>query len=314
MEQQTTMFLEGVFSARRPHVSLIWYTEPDWTQHAKGLGSTEANAALAVLDRQFKRILDWRTSIAAQSDIQIMVLSDHGHITARHKIDLKNAFDTAGFYHSKVLEDRQPIVASLDNIGAVWVEDRAQTILPSIVTWLLAQPWSGLVFTRKGDGVRGFLPGTFHSALLMNNHNRSPDLFFTLYSSPEKNSAGIAGSGYFSSSELAQGGAFHGGLNYYEMKTLLAMSGSRFRSRTVFDCPAGITDIAPTVLKMLGLKPCPSMTGRVLTEAFRQGDLSPVAPYFRKNEIAMGSGKGIVHMREFDDNHYIVGGEGRYAR
>ena len=71
MEQHTTMFIEGVFPARKPDVSLLWYNEPDWTQHFKGLGSPEANGALETLDRQFHRLLEWSKS----SSCPTMVIS-----------------------------------------------------------------------------------------------------------------------------------------------------------------------------------------------------------------------------------------------
>ena len=51
------------------------------------------------------------------------------------------------------------------------------------------------------------------------------------------------------------------------------------------------------------------MTGRVLTEAFHQGALPSESPRYRKIETAMGFGTGIVHMKEFDGNRYIISAE-----
>jgi len=308
IEQQTTMFIEGVFPARCPDVSLIWFNEPDWTPHHRGMGSPEADAALFSLDRQFKRLREWSESDASEGDVQIVAVSDHGHITAHIEIDLKGEFDRAGFEFRPDSEGGSPFVASLGNISTVWLRDGSVRSLHTLVEWLLDQPWCGLVSSKGGDENIGSVPGTFDHALLLNDHARSPDLFFTLSSDQEKNRAGIAGSGFFFA-DIPEGGSFHGGLNRREMTNLLALGGSKIREKTTCDFPAGIIDVAPTVLNILGLRPSNAMTGRVLHEAFRDGKTPLREPIHRKVTVEAGSKRSIVRVAEFGGAKYVLSGE-----
>lgn len=259
MEQHTTLFLDGVFPARHPDVSLLWYNEPDWTQHYKGLGSVEVNTILAVLDEQFARLLHWSQSPNAGGEVCIIVASDHGHITAEAHVDLKAAFDDAGFEFRADVEGA-PFAASLGNVSAIWSRTGDAARLSDLVAWLREQPWCGLIFA--GDGI----VGASDRRLTLNDHARSPDMFFCLRSGDEPNAAGIPGSGFYTA-DLPEGGAFHGGPSRWEMSNLLALSGPGIAAPARFDSPAGITDIAPTVLAMAGITPPSGMTGRVLHEA-----------------------------------------------
>jgi hypothetical protein len=57
----------------------------------------------------------------------------------------------------------------------------------------------------------------------------------------------------------------HGGLNRHELNTVLMLGGAaRAGAPGLTDSPAGIIDIAPTVLDLLGLSPPVSMRGASL--------------------------------------------------
>ncbi len=51
---------------------------------------------------------------------------------------------------------------------------------------------------------------------------------------------------------------------------MLVLGGAGIRSGTP-DVPAGVVDIAPTILALLGLPPLPEADGRALTESFTDG-------------------------------------------
>jgi len=297
MEQHTTMFIEGVFPARKPDVSLLWFNEPDWTQHYKGLGSPEANAALTTLDRQFQRLLDWSQSDAVDGPLEIVVLSDHGHITANSKIDLARTFDLAGFEFRPEAEGPRPFVAHLGNTGAVWMS--ANESPAKLIEWLNKQPWCGLIFAKDSDEL------TFDRALLNNGHQRSPDLFFTLRSDGAQNSTGIAGSGLSGAQDIPIGGSFHGGPSHWEMNNLLALGGPGFCQSMVYDYPAGIVDVTPTVLAMVGIEAPARMSGRVLREAFRNAPAPSQEPNIR--EIRRGN--KVARVAEFGGTRYFLDGE-----
>lgn len=297
MEQQTTMFIEGVYPARQPDVSLLWFNEPDWTQHFKGLGSPEANAALATLDRQFLRLLEWSQSDALDGPLEIVVLSDHGHITAGAKIDLAQEFDRAGFEFRPGAGGGKPFVAHLGNTGAVWLNENEPGT--DVIAWLNDQPWCGLIFAKDGD------ERAFDRALLNNGHERSPDVFFTLRSDASQNSAGVAGSGLAAAADIPVGGAFHGGPSRWEMNNLLAFGGAKFSQSTVYDFPAGIVDVAPTVLSMFGIEAPSKMSGRVLHEAF--GDRT--VPSKEPKIFETRQGRKIARIAEFEGTRYFLDGE-----
>ena len=81
----------------------------------------------------------------------------------------------------------------------------------------------------------------------------------------EKNSHGIAGA-------TTDGGvAGHGSSSPYDIHNTLIAAGPDFREHASSDVPTGNVDVAPTLLHLLGLKPPPSMAGRVIEEALREG-------------------------------------------
>jgi arylsulfatase A-like enzyme len=69
--------------------------------------------------------------------------------------------------------------------------------------------------------------------------------------------------------------AGHGTSSPYDIHNTLMAAGPDFRERATSDLPTANVDIAPTVLKLLGLRPAPSMAGRVIEEGLRGGAAVP---------------------------------------
>ncbi len=252
LKQQTTMLLEGIIPTYKPDVVINWYNEPDWTQHKKGLGSPEAVAALQALDGELARLF------TKLPNTNFIITSDHGHITGRERVDLAAQFEGAGFPFRP--EQIAPMAASLGSIGGLWVRGGDAGLLDGAVTWLSEQPWCAAVFAEsESDRV-------FSRTVLGNDHPRSPAVFYTMRSDDTENAHGIPGNGYFGSN-IQVGGSFHGGPSRWEMNNLLALSGPGIVEAKALTAPAGICDIAPTVLHLLGLEPTPTMNGRILWEA-----------------------------------------------
>jgi arylsulfatase A-like enzyme len=63
-------------------------------------------------------------------------------------------------------------------------------------------------------------------------------------------------------------GGMHGGLNPHEMATVLMLGGPGVRPGLCSAAPAGLIDVAPTVLAALGLDIPPTMLGQPLAAAF----------------------------------------------
>ena len=79
-----------------------------------------------------------------------------------------------------------------------------------------------------------------------------------------------------------------------DQRTVLFVGGNGIRHGAL-DLPAGVIDIAPTILALLGLPPLPDADGRVLAEAFTDGP-SPTSVAVRSEEpIAVPSGSVRRH-------------------
>ncbi|MEQ9200174.1 MAG: alkaline phosphatase family protein, partial [Rhodospirillales bacterium] len=271
MVQQTTMFIEGVFPEYRPDVTILWYNDPDLTFHHKGLGSPEAVSALQALDREFARILDWRDSGAGGGNVQILVVSDHGHLTARERVTVAPDLKAAGF---TIGQNGDALVGAIGYMGAIRSMNGDQGQLERLAAGLAEQPWCGLMFSANRNGVDGVIPGTLSRSLLSNDHKRSADLFYIMRSDDGLNAAGVDGTCFFQG-DMPDGGSIHSGLHRREMNNLMAFGGSAFRQGHVSRVPTGVIDVAPTVLHLLGLDAPAAMEGRIVTEALQGSTADP---------------------------------------
>jgi arylsulfatase A-like enzyme len=66
---------------------------------------------------------------------------------------------------------------------------------------------------------------------------------------------------------LAVGAGTHGGLLAAELHIVMMLAGSAIEANSLSDWPAGLIDIAPTALALLGIQGGATMDGRVLNEA-----------------------------------------------
>ena len=303
--QQTTMFLDGVYPELRPDVAIVWYNDPDITFHHEGLGSPAAVAALAALDREFGRLLDWADSPAPGRAVQIVLVSDHGHITARERVAAKQALTDGGF-GLDTAPSRDSLAGTFGYLGALYAAAPDAAKLRDLARWLTEQPWCGPIFTEARNDVEGIVPGTLARSLLLNDHHRSPHLFCLMRADDRPNAAGIDGSCYFDG-DMPVGGSVHGGLHRREMNNLLVFGGSAFRTACRFDHPAGIIDVTPTVLALFGIAVPNGMEGRALTEAFGRGSDLPES---RESTCEVAAPHGVMNVRRASvgSTAYVISG------
>jgi arylsulfatase A-like enzyme len=105
------------------------------------------------------------------------------------------------------------------------------------------------------------------------NHPRSGDILVSANWSDKANAAGFKGT------TTQQGIAGHGSSSPYDVHNTLIAAGPDFREGATSDLPTSNVDLAPTLLRLLGLPPARSMTGRVIEEGLRDG-----APPLQKTE------------------------------
>lgn len=276
LTRQTDMFLEGVQPRVRPALSVVWFSDPDSTFHECGIGSAQGRASLRHADGEFGRLLEWAGRREQREQLQVIALSDHGHITARSRIGIQRLFSEAGLRFDSHFRDDVEFAGSAGYTGAIRVRGGDRGRMGKLVAWLAAQPWCGVIFTAGGDGIEGAIPGTFDRALLMIEHERAPEVYFVMRNDDARDANGIEG-GCFFEGDYPEGGSTHGGLHPKELHNVLIAHGSRFRPAYRSPFPAGITDVAPTILHLLGLPIPATMTGRVLGEALLEnaGDPPP---------------------------------------
>lgn len=275
IRMQMDMVLESVLPEVTPDGLIVWFSDPDSTYHDCGIGSPQSFAAIANADAQFGRFLEvWRAHPEQQA-CTIVVCSDHAQVSAQRRVHVKEALGTSGIGVGAALDATTVFAGSLGYSGSIHVADSARFRVAELATWLNDQPWCGNVFTTGGDGVRGGVPGTLDRGLLMLDHVRAPDIYYTMRADERPNAWGLPGTCWYDSNEVPLGGGTHGGLHGIEMNNLLAVQGNRYKRGFRSPWPAGIPDIVPTLLAELGIDRSESMTGRVLSEGWLQGSEPP---------------------------------------
>ena len=282
------VLLEHVIPQHRPDVALLWLSEPDIAFHYLGLGDTRTLAALRAADAVLGRVVAWRDAQPDAADIAIVVLSDHGHVTGRGKRCLRTELNRAGFRAATGMGADVDIVVAPAAAPGLWLRDKAMA--SQVADFLAAQPWAGPLLARDP----GLLPDgrAFPLATLGSAHPRSADLVATFAGGEEPDEWGFPGTAPFDAPDVPEGGGMHGGLHRAELATVLVMEGGPFRAGAVVQQPVDLSDIAPTVLHVMGI-PTEGMDGRPRRGALdRDRDASPLTEM-----LTMAGGFGLEAMR-----------------
>jgi predicted AlkP superfamily pyrophosphatase or phosphodiesterase len=243
-------------------LAFIWISDPDHTAHNKGIGSETTNDALRLVDAQIGRIEDTLRAKGLLERTNIVVVSDHGFTT--HTGALKLASLVSPF--ARALPDGSPDIVVSE--GAINFRVRAEAArVAAIVAMLQKQPEVGAIFTRAkpGGGAEGVARGTLSFGVARWSHPRSGEILVSSNWTVEPNEAGYLGK------TADNGVAGHGTTSPYDVHNTLIAAGPDFRERASSSVPTGNVDLAPTLLRLLGVAIPPSMTGRVIEEGLRSG-------------------------------------------
>ena len=249
---------EHILPERQSAVALIWSSEPDKAQHASGVGSAMSDRAIREADAGFGQIMAWLDANGRGSDTDVMVVSDHGYSTIREVVDVESHVRDAGYPVDDVL------VAA--NGASVLFYTRDQGTASRLASQLMAQPWCGSLLASSAAGeIEGALP----MALTGGDGPRAPEIAMSFAWDSRTNAAGYDGFAYSGGGVSGQGQ--HGSMSKHEMNNILLARGPSFRQQTRIASPTGNVDIAPTVLRLLGLSIPDDMDGRALVEALADG-------------------------------------------
>lgn len=262
----TSAFLEVVWPVHRPDVTILSYGEPDIASHFHGTGAPATNDILRYCDEQFGRLLDWWEAEGRSAGVQLMTVSDHGHISGHTPVSVIDSLRSAGFRAGSAPASDVDVVVVPGQVGALYLTQPDDAQISRLVAAISSEPWCGPIFTRARNDIEGVAPGSLGRHLIFGDHARAPDVAFAFRSDDTVDAFGLAGGTYYAGS-LPSGLGVHGGLHPNEMSALGMMAGDAFAGAgKVSVIPTGICDIAPTLLHVLQVSQTTHFAGRVLHE------------------------------------------------
>ncbi len=241
--ETTARFCDALMSNAEAPLFITWVCEPDHSQHSLELGSPEHRQVILGSDRCTAAVKETVELLRARGDeVLFMIASDHGHETVDEIIPVEELLVEAG--HKDSVDSSDVVLASSGMGALVYLSDAAVDRRDSIARWLNRQAWCGEIYVgasleRVGLAARDNLGIAFSMA--------KRDLI---------NRYGVKGLGHVAVDRFmttdAPGFGQHGGLGPYETNPFLIIDGGGF-APGLTEFPSGNVDIAPTVLRHLGL-------------------------------------------------------------
>jgi hypothetical protein len=275
----TRALLEVLWKDGVPPFSLLWLAEPDKSQHTTGPGSPQSLEGIHNCDANLGRVLAELERRGLRDSTDVMIVSDHGFSTISRKVDVAAELASAGFRGKRTVPDGlqlgEIMVVGNGGTSLLYVGGHDAGVIRRLAAYLQIQDWTGVVFTRMP------LEGAFPLAEARIDSPLAPDLVVSLHWSGDKSANGTPG---LQTSDLPPSNnkaGNHASLSAYDMHNTLVAAGPDFRRGVTDTLPSANTDVAPTILWLLGLKQdAARMDGRVLAEA-----LTLPAPELKSYEL-----------------------------
>jgi predicted AlkP superfamily pyrophosphatase or phosphodiesterase len=298
-----------------PAFSILWLGEPDLTQHESAPGAPAALAAIKASDENLASVLSALDRQKARETTDLLIVSDHGFSTIKRSIDLRKILNDAGFATKTEFKDepKPGDIMLAGNGGSVlfYIVGHDKTITRRLVEFLQQSDFAGVIFTKEP------MPGTFglEQAMIQNNH--APDVVMAFRWNDSKNQFGVPGM-IDADWQRAAGKGTHATLSRFDMHNTLIAAGPDFRRSETDDLPTGNTDLAPTILRILGITPSQQLDGRILSEAMT--DLSVPEPNAETKTIeatkpfAAGSWRQTLKISRVGSTDYLDEGNGAFEK
>jgi arylsulfatase A-like enzyme len=250
-----------------PAFSLIWLSEPDLTEHDSAPGSEACVAAVRSSDRNLALVLDALEKKKVRDNTDIFVVSDHGFSTIERAIDFPAELRKAGFDATTEFRDspKSGQIMVVPNGGTIlfYVIEHDRGVAARLVEWLQRSDFAGVIFAREK------FEGTFPLETVRADTPDAPDVMVALRWNKNANRFGIAGH-IIADNGREAGKGTHATLSEFDVHNTLIAAGPDFQQRLATTLPSSNLDIAPTVLRILGLDPPQKFDGRVLVEAMEE--------------------------------------------
>jgi arylsulfatase A-like enzyme len=261
-----------------PAFSVLWLGNPDLTEHESAPGAPAALAATKSADENLAAVLSSLDQKGVRQTTDVFVVSDHGFSTIERSVDLREILRDAGFSAQTEFNDepKRGDIMLVGNGGSVlfYVEGHDAEVTRRLVEFLQQTDFAGVIFTREA------MPGTFRldqakidppSQGYGAASSNAPDVVMAFRWNEKKNQFGVPGM-IDADWQRGAGKGTHATLSRFDIHNTLIAAGPDFRRGKVNDLPSGNVDLAPTILRILGIAPPHQLDGRILSEAIINTD------------------------------------------
>ncbi len=311
----TRALLEGLWKDGVPPYTLLWLAEPDKSQHTTGPGSPQTLNGIRNSDANLGRVLADLERRGLRETTDIFVVSDHGFSTISRKVDVAVELSVAGFQAKRAapggLQNGEVLAVSNGGSTLLFVGGHDADLLRRLTAFLQMQDWVGVVFARSP------VEGTFPLAEAHIDSPQAPDLVISLRWNHGKSANGTPGLQTTDLSPTNPKLGNHASLSAYDMHNTLVAAGPDIRRGVTDTLPSANTDVAPTVLWLLGLKSeAEKMDGRVLSEALTV-EAPPLKSFELKRltarrDISGGTWTQYLQVAEVNGVRYLDEGNGAF--
>jgi arylsulfatase A-like enzyme len=290
----------------RNRVIVLWFNEPDSSQHYYGLGSPQAKQALQTVDVCVGEVLAALDQRGLRDQFDIFFVSDHGHTTVLAHNTLREYLQQAEREIGRTLP---PLTTASDYLYARPGSPAPTAAeLAPLVEWLYAQPWTGAVLGGRDDlaALPGVLPLT--QVWRAPVQERWPLLAVSPRWSDALNEFGVPGAVQSLTTQSALRSS-HGSASHYDLHAVLIAHGPSLHSGGRSPLPTGAIDLAPTVLTLLGMTPPAEMQGRVLWEIMAAPAGEPAEARDERVEPTTPAAgvQPALHLHHVGDSTYLHG-------
>jgi len=293
--------------------SLLWLSEPDLTQHEKSPGSEPALAAIRSSDRNLALVLQALEKKKARATTDVFIVSDHGFSTIERAIDFPAELQKAGFDATAAFKEapKRGQIMVVGNGGTIlfYVIEHDRDVAGRLVEWLQRSDFAGVILAREK------IDGTFPLETVRANTAEAPDVIVALRWNKNPNRFGAPGH-IMTDTARGPGEGSHASLSAFDVHNTLIAAGPDFRESFASTLPSSNVDIAPTVLRLLGIDPPQKFDGRVLVEGMNESAANVEAltkTMQATRKFPSGEWQQYLHVSLVGETVYIDEGNGAFS-
>ena len=136
MRWMTDAYLKIGVPEHDPRVTVLWFTDPDHTAHAKGVGAPKTVEGIHIADEQLGRIFDFQRERGMK--VNVFIVADHGFATYSGRFNVARSLEAKGW-----MQRAKPVVIE----GAIYLSPEHETDLAEIVRVLQEDASVGPILT-----------------------------------------------------------------------------------------------------------------------------------------------------------------------